>query len=368
MQARKILYIITQSEWGGAQKYVYDLATNAPEGYLPIVVCGGKGILIKRLERKGILVIRSKYLTRNIRPAKDILAMLELTRILKLIRPDIVHLNSTKSEVIGGLAARKAHIPKIIFTAHGYVVNEVMPNWQKQIYIKLERYASKMMDRIICVSKLDRFTGFYYRMADFSKMTVIHNGIDRFRIRKIPHRGLNIITVANMYPNKGYLTLLKAIKRLNTTGLDANYIFIGDGKQRGAIEKFIKVNDLSNIKILGFKHNIKSILKKTDIFVLPSYKEGLPYVVLEAMMAGLPVIASKVGGLPEIITHNKDGLLVKPVRSRALSKAIMKLACDSKLRAKIGKRARKKIITQFTKQKMLDSTFALYEAMLGNIK
>jgi len=365
MQARKILYIVTQSDWGGAQKYVYDLATNLPEGYIPVVVCGGNGKLIDRLERKGVLVIRARRLLRRIDPLYDIAAYFEIKRILKIIRPDIVHLNSTKAEILGGLAARRVRAPHIIFTAHGYVVNEQMPEWQKKFYVGLERYASKMMHRIICVSKLDRFTAFFYRMADFSKMSVIHNGISRFRIKRKPNKKLTIVTVANMYPNKGYLTLLKAIKRLNREGLEARYLFVGDGKQRMEIEDYITRYNLKNIKLLGFRHDIKSVLSLADIFVLASYKEGLPYVVLEAMMAGLPVVATKVGGIPEIITEDEDGLLVPPMRYKLLAKAIMKLACDRKLRKKIGRSARRKVIEQFSKRKMLESTYGLYEAMMG---
>jgi len=360
----KIVYIITQSEWGGAQKYVYDLATNLPEGYIPIVVCGGNGKLVDRLGRKGVLVIRLRRLLRRINPLYDIAAYFEIKRIIKIIKPDLVHLNSTKAEIIGGLAARRTRVPHIIFTAHGYVVNERMPEWQKKFYVGLERYASKMMHRIICVSKLDRFTAFFYRMADFSKISVIHNGISRFRIVKQSSKILTIVTVANMYPNKGYLTLLKAIKRLNREGLEAKYIFVGDGKQRTEIEDYIARYKLKNIKLLGFRHDIKSVLAMADIFILASYKEGLPYVVLEAMMAGLPVVATKVGGIPEIITENEDGLLVSPMRYKLLASAIMKLACDRKLRIKIGSSARQKVIEQFSKRKMLDSTYALYAAML----
>jgi glycosyltransferase involved in cell wall biosynthesis len=364
MQGTKVLYIVTQSDWGGAQKYVYDLASNLPKGYIPVVVCGGNGKLIDRLERKGVLVIRARRLLRRIDPLYDVAAYFEIKRILRIIRPDIVHLNSTKAEVIGGLAARRERVPHIIFTAHGYVVNEQMPEWKKTIYVRLERYASKMMHRIICVSKLDRFTAFFYRMADFSKISVIHNGIGQFKISKRTGDKLTIVTVANMYPNKGYLTLLKAIRRLNREGLEARYIFAGDGKQRAEIEGYIARYNLKNIKLLGFRHSIKSVLALGDIFVLASYKEGLPFVVLEAMMAGLPVVATKVGGIPEIITEDDDGLLVPPARYKQLAKAIMKLACDRKLRRKIGRSARQKVIEQFSKRKMLDSTYGLYEAML----
>lgn len=368
---KKILYIITQSEWGGAQKYVHDLALNLRGDFDIAVVCGGKGLLIEKLRQKGIKAAVFKNLVRRISPLKDLICFFQLYRFIKKNGFDIVHTNSSKAEILGNLAAKLAGAPKIIFTAHGFVFSEPLFSWKRKIFIFLERFANKFADKIIAVSDFDRRSAVKQGIALESKLEVVYHGLDLDKFENldkasrkefnIPENALLIGTAANFYPSKGLKYFINSASLLCRDFYNLYFLIIGQGGLKKNLQKQIKEQGLENKIIMpGFRPDALQIMKIMDIFVLSSVKEGLPYCLLEAMALGLPIAASKAGGVPEIIEDKKTGLLSEPADFYGLAENIKILIKDKNLRRELSENSEKKI-QSFTIERMAEETKNIYK-------
>lgn len=370
---KKILYVITKSNWGGAQRYVYDLATNLPkEKFYPIVILGGEGELGVKLEEKNINIIKIDRLTRDINFFDDLLVFFKLIKIFKKERPDVIHLNSSKISGLGALAGRLTSVPKIIFTVHGWPFNESRPYIQK-ILIKFASWLTVLLSHLtITVSEKDFHDSPLFIIK--SKLRLIHNGIvaqeieggNRARellgIKEIsPRESVVIGTIAELHRNKGILYAIKAMERLSRDAINASFVIVGEGEDRKKIEELIIIKNLSkSVFLLGEKKNAGRLAGAFDIFLLPSIKEGLPYVLLEAGMAGLPVVATEVGGTPEIIDHMKNGILVPAKDTEAIARAIKFLIDNPEKRKEFGEKLKEKVGKEFKLETMVEKTLAMY--------
>lgn len=354
----KILYLITKSNWGGAQRYVYDLAAyfDAQDEYEVAVALGGDGELKKKLEAKNIRVLRLATLERNIKISGDIRAFFEILKLLREEQPDIVHLNSSKIGFLGTIASLFYKLSNvncqmsIVFTAHGFAFNEPRPAHQKIIIAFLQWLTVLLCDRTIVVAEhLKKQTRFWPFVS--GKISIIHNGISELSFlpreescgklfaqgSAFSHRAsrgssrpnlvqsfpqeTRIVTIAELHRNKGLDVAINALALLKNT--DFTYTIIGEGEERAALEALIKKHGLGNrVFLAGHIPNAYKYLRAFDIFLLPSRTEALSYVLLEAAQAGLPIIATSVGGIPEVVEHKKNGLLVPPNDPRALANAI----------------------------------------------
>jgi glycosyltransferase involved in cell wall biosynthesis len=370
MKKKKILYVITKSNWGGAQRYVYDLAVNLPKEYDPVVALGGNGILKEKLEGAGIRAISLPFLARDVRWFADLLALRTLVSLFKKERPDIIHLNSSKIGGLGALAGRIAKVPHIIFTAHGFAFREERPEIQK-FTIKFLSWLTMLWSHlVITVSERDRREARAFPFVK-RKIILIHNGIpeisflEKTAARKMLREENTgepfwIGTVGELHKNKGHIYLMETLAALQPKH-DILLFIIGEGEERGALEKMIAELGLQSKVILsGKKDNAAALLPAFDIFLFPSVKEGLPYTILEAGLAGLPVIASAVGGIPEIITDMESGILVRPKSSEEMVKAFDFLLSHKKEAAAFGKKLRANVKKNFSFKKMLRETIAAY--------
>lgn len=370
---KKILFVVTQSELGGAQRYIFDLATNLPKNQYQVeVAAGGSDKLFDQLAQAGITTHQLTKVVRSINnPLADIAGYTELKNLFRKVKPDILHLNSSKISILGSLAGKAAKVEKIIYTVHGFVFNEPLPKWKKKFYQLAEKWTGKMKVALICASEADRQTGLAYNIAPAGKLITIRHGIAKpeFKDRENAREKLNIKqnyrvigTIANFYKTKGLKYLLQAAKKVIDTFPDVEFVIIGDGDLRPALEKQIKELEISNnIQLSGQISNASQLLSAFDIFVLPSVKEGFPYALLEAMHAQLPIIATTVGGVPEIIQDSKNGILVPPTDDEALTIAINKLLQNKNLAEQFARQANSDVNTKFTLQEMIEKTAALYE-------
>ncbi len=341
----KILYVITQSEWGGAQRYVFDLATNlGPEFEVTVAVgepSGGRDLQHKltinneQLTKK-IKIVQLKYLVRNISLWDDIRAVWELRKLYKNFGPGIVHLNSSKAGVIGSYAARrlpKALRPHIVYTVHGWVFDEPLASWRQALYRYLEKSTALDKSAIITLSKHDAERGTTIGIPK-EKIHLVQNGINPLADGKanlLPNADpLNQLpkiyfgTIANLYKTKGIDVLIKAVAKAKIKLHNSLFLIYGDGPEKKYIQKLIAEYNLgANIFLKGQTENAAQFLTKFSTFVLPSRKEGLPYVLLEALRAHVPIIATRVGGIPELIENKKSGLLVQPDSIEELSEALV---------------------------------------------
>jgi len=372
----KILYFITQSEYGGAQRYVFDLANNLGREFEVAVALGeqGKdGKLAKKLEENNIKYYIIPHLKRSISPLNEILAFFEISKLIKNYQPNIIHLNSSKISILGSLAGLfiklKIKNLKIIYTVHGWVFNEPLPAPVKWFYLWAEKFTAKFKDKIICVSESDRQVALKYKIAPVEKLITIHNGLApvNFYTREeaLPllakeRAGGEVFigSIGNLYKTKGFEYLIEAAgiltHKLNTP---ATFIIIGEGKEREALKNLIaKYNLKNNFILAGNIDQAARLLKALDIYVCSSVKEGLSYTLIEAMQAGRPIVATAVGGNPEMIENEKTGLLSKPADARDLAEKIKTLLNNKTLALELGQNAKAKAMAEFGLEKMVEQT------------
>jgi glycosyltransferase involved in cell wall biosynthesis len=382
---KKVLYIITKSAWGGAGKYVYDLATNLPKGDFEVFVAacpaiGGasdKGELAKKIIETGIPYYEIRNFQRDINIFKEIFSYFEIIILLLKIRPDIIHVNSSKAGGIVGVATWDYKIMtfnfgvKNIFTAHGWAFHESRPKWQILLIKLFTKITCFYYSKIICVSEFDRLSAIKNHIAPARKLITIHNGIDYQKISFLKRNEaqekllgktspLVIGTIAEWTKNKGLFYFLEALLKIKNKNFDVVLIGSGQNPDKEKMYDFVKNHNLKNIHLIEWIPNAVSYLKAFDIFVLPSLKEGLPYTLLEAGLAELPVISTKVGGIPEIIGHD-EGILVNAGDSDVLAEKIEELINNPEKRKLMATALWHKIIGEFSLEKMLISTLSTYK-------
>lgn len=302
---KKVLYLITKATWGGAQKYVFDLATHLPsERSEAVVVFGQTGALAEKLTQAGIRTLTLPSLGRDVALVSDTKSFFGLLRCIRAEKPNVVHLNSSKAAALGALAARLSSVPRIVFTVHGWPFREQRSAFSKALIWLISWVTALLSHTIICVSEYDLAQA--KRMPLISKKAIrIYNGIyldETFGsgdvIRSSFPAGVHIIgSIGELNKNKNHLSLIE--RAHNDTSL---YVaIVGDGELRSMLEQKIREYGLSDrVKLFGFLP-ARDVLKGFDTFALPSLKEGLPYVLLEAKLAGLPIEANRVGGVGEIL-------------------------------------------------------------------
>lgn len=301
----KILYVITKGNWGGAQRYVFDLAVAAKAaGHDVAVAFGQPGKLEEELRKASIPVHLISSFQRDVSFGRDVRGFLEAYRLLKKERPDVVHLNSSKAGGIGALAARMAGIKKIIFTDHGWAFMEKRSLPSRTAIWLLSWVTVLLVDLVIANSDYElRLT---QKMPFGAKKTLrIYNGINldmQFGsgevVRQAFPAGVKITgVVGELTKNKNQISLIEQAK--NDSGM---YLaIVGEGEDRARLEQKIKEYGLEKrVKLFGFIP-VAEVLKGFDVFALSSIKESLGLVVLEARVAGLPIVANRVGGVDEAL-------------------------------------------------------------------
>ena len=376
----KILYVVTKANWGGAQRYVYDLATHAATlDYDVAVISGPPGELTTRLHESSIRTIEIPSLERDIRWTAEIRSFFSLFNLFRKEKPDIVHLNSSKIGGLGALAARLARVPQIIFTAHGWPFLENRPQGSLQVIKFLSWITILLSTAVIDISKTTREAAETLPGIN-DKLCLIYNGVDPLdpialktearealahAIGQSPYflEGKVLVgTISELTGNKGLTYSLEALKPL--VGLPFVFIIMGEGEDRDKLKTQIRnLNLQHHVYLAGFVKNASYYLSGLDIFTLTSIKEGFPFSILEAGLAELPVVASSVGGIPEVLDEN-TGVLTRPGDVPALTQALRVLIESSVAREILGKNLRVLVTQKFTKEKMLEKTFALYSQLL----
>jgi glycosyltransferase involved in cell wall biosynthesis len=301
---KKVLFLITKATWGGAQRYVYDLATHLPKDRFDVAVAHGtSGLLALKLKEAGIPTHPIQSLGRDVSPLDDVVSFWKIYKGLRKGRPDVVHLNSSKAAALGAVAARLTGVRNIIFTVHGWPFGERRNLLSKALIWMISWVTTLLSHRVICVSDYD------FRIAQHMpfigrKAIRIYNGIEPLSlssadvIRQSFPNGVRITgTIGELNANKNQIALIEEARKKP----DMYVAIVGDGENRVSLRNKIDEYGLEKrVKLFGFMA-AESVLKGFDVFSLPSLKEGLPYVLLEAKAAGLPIVANRVGGVGEIL-------------------------------------------------------------------
>lgn len=363
----KILYIITLPDLGGAQVHLLTVAAEmTAQGYGVSVIVGHEGWLTERLQAAGIEVVLVPDLVREISPCRDIRAVRAIRRLLLEQRPDLVHCHSSKAGIVGRLSAWLSGIPAI-FTAHGWSFTEGVAPLKRRFYQWMEMVAGFWAQRIVCVSDYDRRLGCRCLPMHGKKMMTIYNGVSpeapiRSGQSSVP---LRLVMVARFAPPKCQEEVLRALDRLRDHGekLPVKVDFIGDGPELAQVQRIAKDLELEDgVRFLGNRTDVPTLLPRYDGYLLISQWEGFPISILEAMRAGLPVIASRVGGVEEAITEGENGFLVPKGDIAALARKIHYAAKHREEFAAMGQKGRQRFLAQFTTEKMMAQLVKLYEA------
>jgi glycosyltransferase involved in cell wall biosynthesis len=375
---KRILLVVTKSNFGGAQRYVFDLATHLPTDQFEVAVAfgpgpdGTPGRLARMLSEKGVRTVLVPELGRDVNFAGDWRAFRALITLLKKERPDVVHLNSSKAGGLGALAARWAKIPRIIFTSHGLAFDENRPFVQR-ILIRLATWATMMLAHTTIAISNNTFERARHLPFLWKRVALVHNGIEtptffspadaRKELRSLDPETpdtLWIGSIGELHPNKNYGAMIDAMAHIDAA---THLVLIGEGELRESLLARAKEKGVSGrVHLLGYVPEAAKYLRAFDAFVLPSIKEGLPYVLLEAGYAYVPVVASDIPGVRDVILDNFTGLLVPPMDSVALAASLGRVLGDATLARSLSDELLKRIQKSFPLETMVEKTASLYAA------
>lgn len=364
----RIAFIICQSgQFGGAQIHVRDLSTALrAAGHDTVVLAGANGALGDELRKRGVPFHPLRHIVRGLGPLQLVRSLLELREMLREIKPDIISTHSTKAGFIGRIAGATLGIPTL-FTAHGWGFTEGRPLLQRFAFWAIEWATAPLVARVITVCESDRSAAARTRVTSSDRLVAINNAMPdveetlRARPGDSPAR---LVMVARLSRWKDQSTLLHALSDLKD--LDWQLDLVGDGPLRGQVEKLAQRLGLtSRVTFCGFRLDIPERLAQAQVFLLISKWEGFPRSILEAMRAGLPVVASDVGGVPESVVDGETGFVIPRGDVGLLHDCLLKLISNPELRVRMGRNGRARYEERFTFDRLVGRTTEIYESVLG---
>ena len=393
MVTQKVAHIITRLDRGGsARNTMLTTLGHDRSHFEPVVITGEAGSLdaqgghtatienLRLLDKESIRHHMVAALVRHISPLSDLRALWHLVRLLREERPQIVHTHTSKAGVLGRVAAWIAGISVIIHTPHGHVFYghfSAVPSW---IFLQLERALAWKTDRLIGLTPAEKQEHLERGVGQANRFVVVPSGIDLDRFRKArangkvipdwfkcpPHAQI-IGSVGWLTDIKGHRFLVDAVALLRRTYHNLHLAIIGTGDQHDTLLRQAEQAEISHvIHLLGHREDIEVCLAGLDCFVLPSLNEGMGRALIEAMAAGLPVVASRVGGIPSLIEDGKNGLLVPAGDSLALASALGRLLDDPTWSDELGTRAMWSIGSSYGISAMVQAIESTYkEAAAG---
>jgi len=330
---------------------------------------------------KGVRISVIPSLVRRLSFTNDILAFISIYRLIKRIKPHIVHTHTSKAGVLGRLAAYLAGVPIIIHTPHGHVFHSYYGLILTNIFVFAEKISSFTTDMIVALTEKEKDEHMEKGIASTKKYTIIHSGVklDYFANMRIDIKarkkeleippGYNVVgTIGRLVPIKGYKYLISAAKKIVEEVDKTVFVIVGDGYLKLELEKYAEALGVrKNIIFTGWRADSSDILYLFDIFVLPSLNEGMGRVIIEAMALGKPVVASSVGGILDLIKDSKNGILVPPRNSDALGNAILQLIRNKDLAEELGNNGKAMVYPEFDISVMLKKIENLYESLLNKV-
>lgn len=378
----KVLHLITRMIVGGAEwNTLYTVRLLDRQRYEPMLACGsqtgaeGNLLELEPAKTSGVPVWIIPNLIRKPDPLRDLKALKELVRLFKEIRPDILHTHESKAGVLGRLAGRLAKVPCIVHTVHGFSFLAPIPKWQRRLYLFLERKAGRWCDALIFISVPLMEEARRQGIGDPDCYAYIPSGIDLKAFNGVTGaaekpaelvaaiNGKPVIgTVGRITKEKGFEVLLHAAHRLKREGLLFHLVWVGDGPERKAMEALARRLGLADwLLVTGVRDDVPRWVRGFDIFALPTLWEGMGRVFLEAQAAGVPVVGTKVGGVPDVVVEGQTGFLVPPGDVEAFAEALKCLLIDPILRQRMGRAGRQFVDERFSVERMVKAIEEVYE-------
>jgi glycosyltransferase involved in cell wall biosynthesis len=364
----KIAQVLTRGDvLGGAQTHVRELSLELRRlGHDVTVITGAPGVFTDQLRQAEIPWLQVRSLVRPLRPHRDLAAFIQLSSVLRQLKPDLVCAHTAKAGSLGRAVARLQNIPSV-FTPHGWsMLDRTTLQWNP-LFCWAECIAGRLGTRIINVCEFELEFARQGRVCPPGALELVHNGIAEIpmtRVRPVDTQPPLIAMVARFTPQKDHGTLLRALSRL--LDLEWSLLLVGAGELEPQVIAQIAVLGLSDrVRILPAEANVVDMLMESQIYVLSTHFEALPISILEAMRAGLPVVATDVGGISELVRKEETGLLTRHGDPASLRDALAHLIGDPALRLALGDAGRRLWRAQFTASTMAERTLEVYKRALG---
>jgi glycosyltransferase involved in cell wall biosynthesis len=326
--------------------------------------CAGRWVEIPRL-------------VRHISPLADMRAVWDLWQLMRQGKYHLVHTHTSKAGVVGRLAAFLARVPAVVHTSHGHVFYGYYGPALSRFFVWVEKAAAHLADRIVALTAVDAAEHVDLGVASPAKFTVVHSGVDFTPLEQecgsaeacrrqlgLDPQGPVVGTVGRLTAIKAQDDLLIAFSQVLQQVPQANLLIVGDGEERGRLEDLAcRLGLQERTVFVGWRDDLARVLHAMDIFAFPSLNEGMGKALVEAMYCGVAPVATRVGGVPELVEDGRQGLLVPPSRPDLLAQAITRLLGDKPLRLRLGKAARDKA-AGYGAETMIQRLEALYETVL----
>jgi glycosyltransferase involved in cell wall biosynthesis len=383
----RVVRVIARLNMGGPALHVaYLTAGLEPRGYRTTLVAGelarGESSMAFVADRLGVDVVPLAQLHREVSPVRDLVAAVRLARLIRAERPDIVHTHTAKAGAVGRVAAVLAggrRRPLIVHTFHGHVLRGYFGPVRTTAFRLLETLLAGSTDALVAVSPQVRDDLVALGIARRGKFAVVRLGIElerrvlagpgareeTRRLLGVPEGRFLVGWVGRMTGVKRTNDVLRALELLRERGVDAGLCLVGDGPDRDGVERTAHRLGIARYCLyLGYQEEIARWYAAVDAVVLPSANEGTPVSVIEALAAGRPVVATRVGGVPDVVTDGADGFLVEVGDVAALADRLARLAADAGLRESMGAAGRAGVLSRYAVDRLVDDVDRLYRALL----
>lgn len=382
----RILRVIARLNMGGPAIHVSNLASGLEtRGYHTTLVAGslarGEDSMAFLAERLGVEVVDVPELQREVSPLHDARSVRQLTGIIREQRPHILHTHTAKAGAIAraaALLAGRARPPIVVHTFHGHVLKGYFGPGRTAVFRQVERNLARSSDVLIAVSPEVRDELIGQGIAPREKFEVIRLGIpleerlgdpsgdlDYRGLYGIPRDAFVVGWVGRMTGVKDTGAVLEILRATRQRGVDAVLVMVGDGPDREPLEQ--QAHDLGIARstyFVGYQSEVAGFYRLFDAFVLPSINEGTPVSAIEALASGTPVVATRVGGVPDVVRDGVDGLLVEAGDTDAAAECLARLAADPDLRVRLGESGRARVVDRYAVSRLVDDVDRLYRSLL----
>jgi len=378
----RVMRIIARLNIGGPALHATLLTERLdPRRYESLLVTGmeqaGEGNYLALHGRRSPEAVVIPALGREINPRRDVTTLLQLVRLIRRVRPHIVHTHTAKAGALGRVAAWVARVPVIVHTYHGHVLDGYFTPRKTRVFVAIERWLARRADCLLAVSDTVRRELLDRGIGTTGHLRVVPLGLDLDRFVGIGagdghlRRELGVKSdtplagiVARLVPIKAHETFV-AMAALLAERTDGHFVVVGDGEQRAQLERIARDAGLNGrIHFLGWRADLERIYADLDVVVLTSRNEGSPVALIEAMAAGRPVVATRVGGVPDVVQDGVSGVLVGAGDAQALASAVEQLMRDPARGRRLGEAGRQRVRGLYGAERLLRDIDDLYQELL----
>lgn len=388
----KVIHVITRFDKGGSAEDTFLTVRGLDQARYDVVLIKGTSspgdsgdpeteavqANVNTAREHHVRLICLRHLVRDLKPFSDLATFFSLLRIIRREKPHIVHTHTSKAGILGRWVAWFCRVPIIVHTPHGHVFWGYFNSWQTRLFILLERWTARITNAIVTITPQEKEDHLRFHIAPEEKFTVIHSGVDLRTFRAdlyqpsetkallgIPPEMMVVGTVGRLTPVKGQEVLIRAASGLIRRGEKIFLVLLGDGELRRDLEELsLRLDIAGYVRFLGWRPDVAWIMAVCDIFCLPSRNEGMGKVLVEAMAMGIPIIASNIGGIKDIVRSEENGVLVPVGDAAAWAEAIARLCRDPERRRRMGDAGRQ-IAPHYSVEAMIKMIDRMYRKLLN---